>query len=302
MNTLATPTDQCTPDQHPYAAHALSSTSFRDLSMSPDATDAIYTGAVVVARAATLCTISLALYEQMAWDQGQQTRPSRRQHHDSSKRVSTPGRRRLSRMDINASGHRGRPEVGDPGWSRRQTRGRSSSSPFGRPVAAPLNPTSSVLFYHRHEPYYEFTNFAPYPIRWNGHTYPSAEHLFQAHKFMTTRPDTADLIRQLPSPRAALEEAGRRRKQQRADWFEINVSVMDRILEAKFTQHSALRDLLLRTGNCELIEDSPVDSFWGWGHDHRGRNELGKALMRLRDKLRPSIRGNGVRLSRRRAY
>ncbi|KAH9932389.1 uncharacterized protein B0H18DRAFT_987921 [Fomitopsis serialis] len=132
-----------------------------------------------------------------------------------------------------------------------------------------------------------FTNFAPWDIRWrDGNTYPTAEHLFQAHKFMITRPDLADRIRGLPSPRAALEEAGRLRRLQRTDWFDVNISVMDAILEAKFTQHPELREMLLGTGESSLIEDSPVDSFWGWGRDGQGRNELGKALMRLRVKLR----------------
>ncbi|EPS93933.1 hypothetical protein FOMPIDRAFT_1135253 [Fomitopsis schrenkii] len=148
----------------------------------------------------------------------------------------------------------------------------------------------AILFYHRHEPYYEFTNFSPHPVLWDGRSYPTAEHLFQAHKFFDTAPRLAEAIRRLPSPRAALAEAGRNRDHQRADWFEANILVMDAVLRAKFTQHRALRALLLDTGDAELIEDSPVDAFWGWGSDGMGRNELGRALMRLRDKLRAKKR------------
>ncbi len=75
------------------------------------------------------------------------------------------------------------------------------------------------------------------------------------------------------------------------------------VLHAKFTQHDDLRKKLLETGNRELIEDSPVsvnwfldgdlawlnagqeDVFWGIGRSSEGRNELGKALMRLRGRL-----------------
>lgn len=32
--------------------------------------------------------------------------------------------------------------------------------------------------------------------------------------------------------------------------------------------------------------------FWGVGKDRQGRNELGKALMRLRERLRESLRGS----------
>ncbi|KAI0715550.1 DUF1768-domain-containing protein, partial [Fomitopsis betulina] len=151
----------------------------------------------------------------------------------------------------------------------------------------PPDDAHPVYFYHRHDPYYEFTNFSPHPIRWDGHTYPTAEHLFQAHKFMPSRPDIAERIRRLRSPRDALDEANKLRKLQRTDWFNVNLGIMDRILYAKFTQYPELKASLLGTGNSELIEDSPVDDFWGCGRDRQGRNELGKALMRLRDILRP---------------
>ncbi|TFY59978.1 hypothetical protein EVJ58_g5434 [Rhodofomes roseus] len=147
-------------------------------------------------------------------------------------------------------------------------------------------PADQIFFYQREQPLYEFTNFAPCGIDWDGYWYPTAEHLFQAHKFMTTRPDLVRRIRNLPSARAALEEAGRLRRLQRSDWFDVNVGIMEAILEAKFTQHPELRRMLLSTGDGELIENSPVDSFWGCGEDGEGRNELGKALMRLRNKLR----------------
>lgn len=66
----------------------------------------------------------------------------------------------------------------------------------------------------------------------------------------------------------------------------MNIGVMERVVEAKFRHHEDLREMLLATGDRELIEDSPVDSFWGCGADRQGRNELGKCLMRVREKLR----------------
>ncbi|KZT01034.1 DUF1768-domain-containing protein [Laetiporus sulphureus 93-53] len=149
-------------------------------------------------------------------------------------------------------------------------------------------PVKPILFYHRDQPYYEFTNFSPHPVEFAGKVYPTAEHLFQAHKFLDTDPALAERIRRLPSARAALEEAARSRRLQRSDWFDVNVGIMDMILEAKFTQHSHLRRMLLDTGESQLIEDSPVDSFWGVGRDGNGRNELGKALMRVRDRWNKS--------------
>ena len=37
------------------------------------------------------------------------------------------------------------------------------------------------------------------------------------------------------------------------------------------------------------LQASDQDDFWGWGPDHKGRNELGKALMSLRDELRALV-------------
>lgn len=64
---------------------------------------------------------------------------------------------------------------------------------------------------------------------------------------------------------------------------------MDTTLELKFTQHEDLKEELLATGDAELVEDSDKDAFWGVGADGKGRNELGKALERLRTKLRQDL-------------
>ncbi|EPS93928.1 hypothetical protein FOMPIDRAFT_1135208 [Fomitopsis schrenkii] len=171
------------------------------------------------------------------------------------------------------------------------------AQPPAQPPADPDHPRP-IYFYDQHDPYYEFTIFSPHPIEWEGHTYPTAEHLFQAHKFITDHPDLVTRIRHLHSPREALEEAGRLRRLQRSDWFDVNVGIMDNILHAKFTQHPELKASLLGTGNREIIEDSPVDPFWGCGRDRQGRNELGKALMRLRDRLRQPTRNDTTRSTR----
>lgn len=64
---------------------------------------------------------------------------------------------------------------------------------------------------------------------------------------------------------------------------------MDLVLYQKFMQHPDLQRLLLDTGLAELSYDSQdSDEFWGVGPTGRGRNELGKALVRLRAKLRAS--------------
>ena len=48
---------------------------------------------------------------------------------------------------------------------------------FGRSSRDP-----PIRFYKKHEPYYEFTNFSPHPVVYQGKRYPTSEHLFQALK------------------------------------------------------------------------------------------------------------------------
>ena len=42
---------------------------------------------------------------------------------------------------------------------------------------------------------------------------------------------------------------------------------------------------LIETGDCELIESSLIDSFWGWGPNKDGANHLGRVWMTLRDEF-----------------
>jgi len=41
----------------------------------------------------------------------------------------------------------------------------------------------------------------------------------------------------------------------------------------------------LATGNNDIVEDNPNDSFWGNGKDGKGENQMGKILMIIRSEL-----------------
>ncbi|KAH9942777.1 hypothetical protein B0H21DRAFT_696072 [Amylocystis lapponica] len=159
-----------------------------------------------------------------------------------------------------------------------------------------------ILFYHKYDPHYGFTNFSPHPVLYKNKRYPTAEHLFQSFKFQEHRPNLAEHIRTCSDwPSVAFSEAQRFQAEVRPDWKQVNVDKMDETLRCKFVQHANLRRELLATGDAELVEDSAKDVFWGIGADGSGRNELGKALERLREKLRktsvtksPSIPGTRI--------
>lgn len=71
----------------------------------------------------------------------------------------------------------------------------------------------------------------------------------------------------------------------RPDWDKMKVDVMYECCLAKFLQHHDLRKELMKTDPETLVEDSPIDSFWGCGLDGTGQNNLGKVLMRVRKEL-----------------
>ncbi|TRM64439.1 DUF1768-domain-containing protein, partial [Schizophyllum amplum] len=144
-----------------------------------------------------------------------------------------------------------------------------------------------ILFHDKRKPHYGFTNLSKHNVFYDGKLYPTSEHLFQALKFLKVKPDLAEHIRMCSDkPRRAIEEAHRLRKSRRSDWKDVRIRMMYRAIRHKFKQHHTLRQELLDTGNAKLVEASPTDDFWGIGKDGKGRNELGKALMRLRDEFR----------------
>lgn len=143
---------------------------------------------------------------------------------------------------------------------------------------------SKILFYRAREPYGEFSNFSPHPIKLQGKTWPTSEHYFQAQKFAGTQYE--DEIRQAKSPMIAAR-LGRSRKQPlRNDWEASKENIMREALRAKFTQHLELRSLLLSTGEATIVEHTENDNYWGDGGDGSGRNRLGILLMELREELR----------------
>ena len=129
------------------------------------------------------------------------------------------------------------------------------------------------------------SNFYPHPIEIDGDLYPTNEHAFQALK--TDDPTERKRVREAKTPASA--KALGKRVTLRGGWNEERFEVMERLVRAKFADPD-LAAKLLATGGRELIEGNTWrDTTWGCvrGKDGqwRGRNELGKILMRVRDDL-----------------
>ncbi|KAJ6493568.1 hypothetical protein C8R47DRAFT_975412 [Mycena vitilis] len=134
-------------------------------------------------------------------------------------------------------------------------------------------------------PHPDFDQFSLHPVGYNGAIYPTSQHLFQAFKFLGQHPDLAEDVRTAATPELAFKMAHANKTSVHADWHSISISKMEEALLLKFSQHPALQQELLTTGDAGLYQDSMTDSFWGVGPDLLGRNELGRALERVRETL-----------------
>lgn len=128
------------------------------------------------------------------------------------------------------------------------------------------------------------SNFSAHAVEFEGRDYPTAEHAYQAQKFAHL--ENVEIIRIARSPLLAKRRAKILVEFRRRDWSnEFKLYIMEKILRAKVEQHADVRDALLRSGNMEIVENSPTDSFWGWGPDKKGQNHLGKIWMKIRDEI-----------------
>jgi N-glycosidase YbiA len=144
-----------------------------------------------------------------------------------------------------------------------------------------------IQFYSVSDEYGEFSNFARYPIQLKGKRWSTSEHYFQAQKFADVRDQ--EEIRRASTPMLAAQWGRDRKRKLRRDWESAKLGVMREAVEAKFRQHDDLRALLLATGDARLVEHTENDDFWGDGGDGSGRNELGRILMSVRDRLRGEV-------------
>jgi ribA/ribD-fused uncharacterized protein len=135
--------------------------------------------------------------------------------------------------------------------------------------------------------YTVFNNFSAHATEFEGILYPTSEHAYQAAK--CTNPAGKSAIQQARSPREAKKLANVTYASDRdPKWDEKKVSVMESILRTKLEQHAEAREALDETKNEDIVEDSPVDYFWGEGADGTGKNMLGKLWMKIRDDPQPN--------------
>lgn len=138
-----------------------------------------------------------------------------------------------------------------------------------------------IKFYFRKKEWGWLSNFERSPQIVNGLIYPTNEHYYQAQKAID--PKVQEWIRQAPSAWLAMK-AGRSLRDNEAnpEWEIIKFRIMLKGLIAKFSQNQELKERLLATEDWSIHEASPTDMIWGI----KGRDMLGKLIMKVREELR----------------
>lgn len=147
---------------------------------------------------------------------------------------------------------------------------------------------TEVRFYRASEkPYGAFSNLYRREIEFEGETFATSEHAYQAGK--ARKPEVRKWLMDAPSPALlAMAAHGLYVWDINSDWSKIKFDRMKRVLQAKFTQHEDLKQLLLNTGTARLVESATVDNAVNrlWGEVNGvGKNKLGELLMEVRAEL-----------------
>lgn len=147
---------------------------------------------------------------------------------------------------------------------------------------------NEIRFYRASEkPYGAFSNLYRREVVFEGETFATSEHAYQAGK--PRKKAVRDWLMAAPSPSLlAMAAHGLYYWDVAPGWSTTKFDRMRDILRAKFEQHDDLRELLLSTGDARLVESATVDNEVNrlWGEVNGvGKNMLGVLLMEIREEL-----------------
>lgn len=144
----------------------------------------------------------------------------------------------------------------------------------------------TIKFYKTNGPHGYLNNFKKAKMFIYGRWWNNVEAPYQAQKtVIVTEQDT---IWEATTPRQARDLG--QKVTMRLGWDQMKSQVMYECCLAKFLQHHDLRKQLMETNPEELVEDSPIDYYWGCGADGSGQNMLGKTLMKIRSDLKDEFK------------
>ena len=131
------------------------------------------------------------------------------------------------------------------------------------------------------------SNFYPVAIKYNGNLFQSTEAAY-----MSAKNDDPEWLAFCMDPNNTPAQIKKKSHfiTVRPNWDEIKLGVMEEVLRYKFFMHKGLGDMLLATGDQNLVEGTTWNDRY-WGVDvtvtpNIGENNLGRLLMKLRKQLK----------------
>ena len=156
--------------------------------------------------------------------------------------------------------------------------------------------SNPLFFYNHRKKYGEFSQFYPSKFQVDGYKYNSAEQYMMAQKakLMGDRASFSKIMNEKNPMK--IKSIGRRIQPWDIDKWEKNrfKIVFDGNMH-KFSQNPRLAKILKATGSRTIAEATPRDNTWGIGISFKnavhgatwkGKNLLGKVLMKVRKKLK----------------
>jgi ribA/ribD-fused uncharacterized protein len=166
-----------------------------------------------------------------------------------------------------------------------------------------------IRFFKPDKVYGELSNFyvLPTPITYDGISYKTSEHLYQACKYIyegspSINKEYVKIISNASTPYKAKILANQKKGYKypwqyklnntidiyrkkgvtvNPMWDHIKKGIMHFVLDIKFSSNDHCRSVLLSTGNSELVEVNPYDKFWS--------ENLGRILMDIRNIMRYNV-------------
>jgi ribA/ribD-fused uncharacterized protein len=128
----------------------------------------------------------------------------------------------------------------------------------------------------------DLSPFSAHEVEVDGVVFKTAEHAYQALRVL---PSVRSEVASARSPMDAWR-AGQKCKERGeiVAGFDKD-ALMELVLRAKLAQHIDIREVLLATGDRELLKVYDTDYYWGTGADGTGENRMGKLWMKLRTEL-----------------
>lgn len=124
--------------------------------------------------------------------------------------------------------------------------------------------------------------FSAHEVELDGVTYKTAEHAYQSLRMI---PEVQLEVRETKSPMDAWRKAQELKQAGKVNSDHDKYELMERIFRAKMEQHPDIKEILLESGDSELLKVYDTDYYWGTGADGSGENKMGKLWMKLRNEL-----------------